>query len=518
MARRSRPVQQSSKYVDTPLLNSARRLLMEHKYDESLARFDLAVQSQPDNPLALIDSARAYALRHQRTRAAALAGKLQRLAPDDPEVQFRAGEIYRLMDLRAEAIACFERTLKLTRQAARVYLELAALYERTHRLDDAAEMVERLDRAEPGHVGGMILRARIERRRKQHDAAIATLRTLVARSDIDPRVLSEALGDLAQTLDAQGDYDAAWEAILQCKASQRPRAEAAQSAARHVTARFQRMLDELTPAHFERWRAQPLDDAPRRVALLTGFLRSGTTLLEQVLKVQPELVSTEERDIFSADVFPALGRGKPADFPIVQLLDERTPTELVDARRRYLRVVESYQREPLGERMHLDKNPAMNLMIPLQVRVFPETKLLVSLRDPRDVVLSSFLRYLPLTPVSVNFLSLEGTVDKYLFDMGAWLKLRGMIATPWLETRYERVVENLEAEARRVFEFLGLTWTDEALRFHEQARERPATSPSYAEVTAPIHRGAVARWRRYEHHLAPQLDRLSPILAELGYD
>jgi len=277
------------------------------------------------------------------------------------------------------------------------------------------------------------------------------------------------------------------------------------------------MLDELNAEHFRRWREQPIDDPPRRLALLTGFLRSGTTLLEQVLKVHPEVVSTEERDIFSANIFPFLGRGKPNDYPVVQLLDELPPSALVDARRRYERVVEAYQREPLAGRLHIDKNPAMNLMIPLVTRVFPETRLLITLRDPRDVILSSFLRYLPLTPVSVNFLSLEGTVDKYLFDMQAWLRLRELIATPWLEIRYEQVIENLETEARRLFEFLGLTWNPAALSFHEEARRRPATSPSYAEVTSPIHRRATARWRNYERHLAPQLDRLGPILEALHY-
>ena len=52
--------------------------------------------------------------------------------------------------------------------------------------------------------------------------------------------------------------------------------------------------------------------------------------------------------------------------------------------------------EPIGGRMHLDKNPAYNLTIPLVLRLFPETRLIIALRDPRDVVLSCYLRYLPL--------------------------------------------------------------------------------------------------------------------------
>ena len=63
--------------------------------------------------------------------------------------------------------------------------------------------------------------------------------------------------------------------------------------------------------------------------------------------------------------------------------------------------------EPIAGRMHLDKNPAYNLTIPLVLRFFPETRLIVALRDPRDVVLSCYLRYLPLNSVSVRFLDIE---------------------------------------------------------------------------------------------------------------
>lgn len=516
MARRPRPTRSATTYVDTPLLQAARKHFLEHRYDESLEQFDLAVQSQPSNRLALIDAARAFALRHDRARAATLAARLLRLAPDDAETQFRAGEIYRLMDLRAEAIACFERTVKLARQMPRACLELAALYERLHRLEEASEWIERLLRAEPGQPAALIVRARIERRQNRLDEAIATLRMLLDRPDLEPRIAAEAWGDLARALDEQGDYGAAWQAILACKAAQTPRADAALAASRHVAARFRQMMDELTPEHCDRWRRQVFD-APCRVALLTGFLRSGTTLLEQVLKVHSDLVSTEERDIFSANVFPFLGRGRPNDAPIVRLLDELKADTLVEARRRYFRVVESYHREPLAGRLHIDKNPAMNPMIPIFMRVFPELRLIVALRDPRDVVLSSFLRYLPITPVSVNLLSLDATVDKYLLDMGAWIHLRELLGGLWLETRYERIVENLECESRRVFEFLGLARSDDAVRFHERARQFPATSPSYAEVTSPIHRGALARWRNYESQLAPHFDRLHPILTALGY-
>ena len=114
--------------------------------------------------------------------------------------------------------------------------------------------------------------------------------------------------------------------------------------------------------------------------------------------------------------------------------------EIESLRRRYFLAMEYLLGEPIGGRMHLDKNPAYNLTIPLVLRMFPETRLIIALRDPRDVVLSCYLRYLPLNSVSVEFLDVQRTAEKYANDMSAWLKFREMIDSPWCEVRYEDTV------------------------------------------------------------------------------
>ena len=90
--------------------------------------------------------------------------------------------------------------------------------------------------------------------------------------------------------------------------------------------------------------------------------------------------------------------------------------------------------------MHLDKNPSYNLDDSAHAPIFPETRLIVALRDPRDVVLSCYLRYLPLNAVSVRFLDVERTAERYALDMSAWLKFRELIDVPWCEIRYEDTV------------------------------------------------------------------------------
>ncbi len=173
--------------------------------------------------------------------------------------------------------------------------------------------------------------------------------------------------------------------------------------------------------------------------------------------------------------------------------------------------------EPIGTRLHLDKNPAVNLMIPALRRVFPEIKLIVALRDPRDVIVSCFLRYLPITPVSVCFLTLDRAIDRFALDMGAWLKMRDMIGD-WIEVHYEDTVRDLAREARRVLEALALPWDDAVLNYRDRAKRKPVRSPSYEEVARPIFTNSIGRWQNYERHLAPVTAKLAPLIKSLGYD
>jgi hypothetical protein len=100
--------------------------------------------------------------------------------------------------------------------------------------------------------------------------------------------------------------------------------------------------------------------------------------------------------------------------------------------------------------------------------------------------------------------------------MGLWRFLLPYLPNPCLEIRYEDLVEDLEGSARRVLEFLGVRWDPAVLRFHERAAGRLIRSPSYAEVTRPVFRRAVGRWRGYAKFLDPVAGPLQPFLEAYG--
>jgi hypothetical protein len=139
------------------------------------------------------------------------------------------------------------------------------------------------------------------------------------------------------------------------------------------------------------------------------------------------------------------------------------------------------------------------------------------LRDPRDVVLSSFMQYLPLNPNSVYFLTLERAAQRFANDLGLWRKLREKIASPWLEVRYEDTVHNLDKEARRALEFLDLPWEPGVLQYRDRLKDKAVASPTYEAVSQPLYTRAIGRWKHYQKFLEPSLPVLEPIINALGY-
>jgi hypothetical protein len=180
--------------------------------------------------------------------------------------------------------------------------------------------------------------------------------------------------------------------------------------------------------------------------------------------------------------------------------------------------MELYLGRPIANRLLLDKNPSRTFMIPAFLRIFPEIKLLIALRDPRDVVLSCFMQPQPFDPFTESNLSLEATIASYDFTMGLWRTFAPLLAGRYLEVRYEDMVEDLESVTRKTLEFLGVPWDPCVLRFDEHARKKMVRSPTYADVTQPVYKRAVGRWRNYKKYLEPHLETLAPFAKAFGYE
>jgi tetratricopeptide (TPR) repeat protein len=526
MAQRRRPASKadgrpvrSAEMIDVPSrrVQAARRLWKLGQRNDAELLFADAIRHEPNNVQAYVVAARAYAEKFDFARMESTLEKLARRAPQHPGVHHYLGETFGLLKLPERAVASYERAAALPGAGPPTWMELASLYERAHRLDEAEELIERTVRTDFNMPLVALVRGRIQRRQKRTDEAEATFRKLIQRLGDDSPLSCEAWSEIALLKDAQGDWDGAIEAIARCKRVQKAHEEPYWTASQRLHERVRELIATVTREDFRRWRDEAAALPPERMALLTGFPRSGTTLLEQVLDAHPDLVSSEEREFIGRELYVTVS-GHREETPLLELFRDLSVEQIQRQRRRYLQAMEYLLGEPIAGRMHLDKNPAYNLTIPLVLRVFPETRLVIALRDPRDVVLSCYLRYLPLNFVSVQFLDVRRTAERYALDMGAWLKFRDLIGTPWCEVRYEDTVADIAREARRALETLGLKWDDQVLDYRQRlTQSKHVNSPTYEAVAQPIYTKAIGRWKNYVRLLEPALETLEPFVREFGY-
>lgn len=503
--------------ADLPELSRARALWQANRFEESLWLFEETARRHPKNRLALIDASRALGARFEIGRAELLLDQFLSLAGQRPEYLHLAGQSYRMIFRPDKAMACFEAAVAGSNAIPDAFLELSVQYERRHRLNDADSALSACLRCKPDYWEAHFFRARVLRRLKRETEAHDLLHSLARNSGVHPALAAQVWSEIAQSLDRQGQYRPAWDAMLNSKRSLAPLAGPYLRESEVVLGHLNRLAETVTRDHFLKWADAESELKPRRTAILTSFPRSGTTLLEQVLDAHSQVISSDEREAFSRDIFPALWMGPKSLIPTAAALDSAPKSRWIELRDRYFAFMEAALNEPIAGRVHLDKNPPLTLVLPGFLRLFPRTPILFALRDPRDVVISCLMQYLPLNPFSVSFLTVDRAARRYANDMAVWRGLREKIVAPWLEVRYEDTVRHTERESRRAVDFLGLPWEEQVLNYRDRLKDKPVSSPTYEAVSQPIHTRAIGRWRNYEEFLAPVQQTLKTAVNLFGY-
>lgn len=485
-------------------------------YQKGIRLIERAVRKEPGNASLLLRLAQACVQRYDFAAGERYIEKAVKLSSNRVQMLERAGQMCLGLEDVEMAFRYFKRASHKADVSIGTLLNLVDMCIRDMRLEEAAEFLSRAD-----HKDSRVLFQEAALRRAQGRAqeAETLLRELLADPATGREARIRGLYELGGILDGAGEYDAAMAAWQEAKALYGAHAAPFRANLQHMQSRAVEMERTITTDVLDRWRADAAKLQPaRRIALLCGHPRSGTTLLEQVLDAHSEIISAEETKLMHDEAYLPLIRDLPEGTAILPALDAASPALISRVRNNYFACADLLLRRAVGGRLLIDKNPSLNLMIPIVVRMFPETKFLVALRDPRDVVMSCFMQALPLTAVSSAYLTLESAVEQYANVMGFWLEMRPRMGEQWMEVRYEDMVEDLPGVARSVLGFVGVGYEENVLKFYEHARTKRVHSPSHAEVRKPLYRTALGRWRNYQKYLEPHLDGLKRFIKAFNYE
>jgi tetratricopeptide (TPR) repeat protein len=511
------------------MIQSANELWSNRDYQQSIKLMERASRLDPANAGILLNLGLGHGVCYDYAAAERCFEKAVRVATRKAEVLAMAGQHCLHFNRHEMARHYLERAIKEPHASPDSFIRLAEIYEHFHRLEEASQLSERALQIDSHHAMALCVRARLKRLTGQLEEAEKLLRPLLAQSDqrtLYARIRSSY--ELGTIFDLQGRYDDAMAAFLEAKAMMRPNAAQCIAAQRAVHARLKLAETNISAEVLGRW-FKVDEEVPnqRRLTLLCGHPRSGTTLLEQVLDSHPDITSAEETNTFffsaeEAKVFYntclPTKRSLPDDASVLSVLESASPGACQQAREYYFRRMEIAIGNPIGDRLLIDKNPSLTALVPAFVRIFPEAKFLVMIRDPRDVCLSCFMQPLPLSQISAMFLSLEDTVQEYTSVMGFWRAIAPRMQNPRMEVRYEDMVENLESVSHRTLEFLGISWDSSVMNFNEFVRQKLVRSPTSADVAKPIFKSSVGRWRNYQKYIDPWQEKLAPLVKAFGYE
>lgn len=468
--------------------------------------FELGIAAMSDLQFALTEQAFARA---------------EELAPRDADLLVLLGQQYHRLRRLDSAARCFENAVAANPSSAHARLSLASWHERANRLAEAAAVIEACLAQHPGDAQVRCVQALVLQRQGRNGEAEAILRELLKADRVSPNVAVSARHQLAVVLDGLGNYPEAMRWLNASKDCARQSANVSRMQQDYDLADRQRreLLATLTTETLRRWQQEPPPEkVPPHLAFLGGHPRSGTTLLEQILGAHPNLLAFDESEAFAQEIWHALAPLQAAHGLALAALDTLSPARRLELRSRYFKSLLREAADTNPNRLWLDKNPSPTAALPLWLRLFPQLKVVIALRDPRDVLISCYFQNLMLTPTNANFLSLERTAKHYSDLMDVWLRVRELGGFDWVETKYEDLVRNVEIESRRVTEFLGLTWHPDQAQHHVAAQRKTAFSPTYADAAKAVHTRAVGRWQRYAEALAPIQERLAPYCRALGYN
>ena len=329
---------------------------------------------------------------------------------------------------------------------------------------------------------------------KQGDPDIAAMEKLEgAVAGAPPGARASLLYGLGKAYEDCGDVDRAF-------ASYSRGASLQKQVGNFDTAQFARVADqmirEFTPANLAKLRSSGFEGG--RSLFVTGLPRSGTTLVEQILRGHSEVTSGDEVNLFGPALIPVQGIGIESALAYQQRSSHSDPWAEIG--RDYGHFIDMRFKSP---GLVVDKSLGQSLTIGLMLHSMPESRIAWLRRSPDDVALSCFRTYFSMgLPWSS---SLTEIADYMRAEDRLFEHWRKAFPDRILVVPYEELVRSPRQWAEQLQQHFGLP-IEESIEARSK-EGRAIGSASVNQAREPISTSRIGRAAAFERHLKPFRDR-----------
>ena len=456
------------------------------KLDEAIASYEKALSLKPDNAEAYNNMGNALQEQGKLDEAIASYEKALSLKPDYAEVYNNMGVTLQDKGELDEAIASYNKALSLKPDYAEAYNNMGASLKDQGRLDQAIASYEKALSLKPDyaeahrHLSSLI-------KYTPDNTQVTLVGEIIERTDLkeDDRChlhytfakMNEDLGDLYT---AYNNYVAG--------------GKLRQKLLSYDFKQDKRNFDQIkntAPKLKKLAVIELIEAAPRTPIFILGMLRSGTTLVEQII--------SSHSQVHGAGELPFWGRFGSSLSLGNQVINSDS---ILQIRNAYLGELVKVSG---GAPFVTDKMPLNFQYIALILKALPEAKVIHVKRDPAATCWSNFKHYFSAKGLGYSY-DLKDTVNYFKLYQDLMEFWDQKYSDKIYHLDYDKLTLEQDSETRKLIQYINLDWEDACLS--PQENKRSVRTASQQQVREKVYTGSSQAWRKFEPYLKGTFDEI----------
>ena len=482
-----------------------------NKLEKSIDCFKKAISLNKDYVIAYTNLGMAYVSLKKIPEAKENYNKAIKIDPNNLSANFNLANLLKRLSDHKNSEIYYKKTIEINPSYLPAYNNIMDLYDKSNQSDKLGDLINTAEKIFKNNQVIKSFKAKLLYKKKKYKEVINLLEKVEFLPDqtIQKQASYEVL---AKSYDKVGDFQNAFKLFQMLNNLMDQFKDPIVDKKIYVETTKER-LNFFNNPKISNWSSPKILDDNKDPYFLIGFPRSGTTLLDTILRSHPTIEVLEEIPIvnrFIDELF--INR----DFTLDKL-ENTNPILVKEMRDFYFNQIKNYKKNK-NKRITIDKMPLNILHVGEILRFFPNAKFILALRHPYDCVLSCFMQNFMLNHAMANFLNLQDASKLYDLTMSLWKKYTEVFKFDYHIIKYEDVISNFEKTIKGVLSFLNVSWSDNVTEFYKTAEKRGIIStPSYNQVSQPIYSNSMYRWKNYEKEFSNSKDSLDKWVKEYNY-
>ena len=482
--------------------------------DQALASTHQSLEFDPNNANAHMNLGKIYKDLGNLNQALDFTLRSLKIKPDNPDALINLGNIYKVLERIEDAKSAIKQATKIITKDSPILTSIFDFYDSLNEEELLEKtLIDFNKNFSSKSMRVQMYEARVLFRRKEYKASWARLPTLKSASEHlqDWFSKSKYHAFRAQIAEKNHCYDIAYSSF-----------EASQIDPLYKSINYKKQYHRMQEymslsKKISKDRSFMVENAQLQSdscpVFLIGFPRSGTTLLDTILRSHFEIEVLEEKDPLAVTENFGINnmQSKISNF------DSLKEDDLNTLRKTYLKRLKFHSKSK--SKIKIDKLPLNTTAIPLINLLFPHAKVIFALRHPCDSILSCFQQTFKPNTAMANFTTLERSVNYYEQVMNGWATYNKNLNIDYTVSKYEDLLDNFDESVFKVLKHLDLEWDQNVKDYRNTAINRGhINTPSSSQVIQPLYKSSVGRWKNYHKYFIKHMDKLNPWIDYFGYN